>query len=345
MRPNTFKAAVLSIPGEPLEICDMYFPKLASGQVLVKLISSTVCASQLFEIAGKRGKDKFLPHMLGHEGFGIVEELGAEVSRFKQGDEIILTWVQQGGLESAPISFLDINRRVVNAGKVTTFAEYAVVSENRLFHAPKCDPRILPLLGCAALTGVGMVIEVPCKSNRALVIGGGGVGIFTILKLLSDGVENIHVVEKSKERRKKILQISQHIKVYSSLSDNELIAECHEQGVFEEVYEATGDIEALQLSLSLVETPGILIFASHPEVGGRIQLDPHELIKGKRVLGTWGGGCSELSRRETAIEVFTHWQELLKDFVSEPIRLEQINEYLFLESIKPTGRLLIGTNL
>lgn len=323
----------------------MYFPKLARGQVLVKLISSTVCASQLFEIAGKRGKDKFLPHMLGHEGVGIVEEIGQEVSRFKQGDEVILTWVEQEGLESAPISYLDITGRVVNAGKVSTFAEYSVVSENRLFHAPKCDPTILPLLGCAALTGVGMVIEVPCRSDRALVIGGGGVGIFTILKLLSDGVENIHVVERSKERRKKIVQISQYIKVYSSLSDNALIAECHELGPFKEVYEATGDIEALQHSLSYVEAPGILIFASHPEAGGRIQLDPHELIRGKKILGTWGGGSSELSRRDTAIEVFTHWQESLKDFVSEPVKLEQINEYLFSESTRPIGRILIGINL
>ena len=69
------KAAVLFELGKPLEVITIEVPPLHEGQVLVKLAYSGVCHSQLMEIRGKRGNDKYLPHLLGHEGSGVVLEI------------------------------------------------------------------------------------------------------------------------------------------------------------------------------------------------------------------------------------------------------------------------------
>jgi S-(hydroxymethyl)glutathione dehydrogenase/alcohol dehydrogenase len=78
-------AVVLTRAGFPLEIKRLITPKLLPGQVLVKILFSGVCRSQLMEVQGCRGKDKWLPHMFGHEVFGKVVDIGAGVSKGGQG--------------------------------------------------------------------------------------------------------------------------------------------------------------------------------------------------------------------------------------------------------------------
>ena len=78
-------AAILVETGKPLEIVSLEIPALKPGQVLVKISHSGVCHTQLLECRGHRGVDKFLPHALGHEGSGVVEEIGGGVTKVKAG--------------------------------------------------------------------------------------------------------------------------------------------------------------------------------------------------------------------------------------------------------------------
>ena len=78
-----FKAAVLTNQNQPLEIISLEVPKLCFGQVLVKLICSGICGSQIGEINGIKGKDPWLPHLLGHEGCAEVLECGEGVTTVK----------------------------------------------------------------------------------------------------------------------------------------------------------------------------------------------------------------------------------------------------------------------
>ena len=81
------KAAVLTAIGKPLELMDITLPEaLAVGQVLVKIHYSGICGSQLGEIEGVKGKDDYLPHLLGHEASGVVTETGPGVRSVKSGD-------------------------------------------------------------------------------------------------------------------------------------------------------------------------------------------------------------------------------------------------------------------
>ena len=75
-----FKAVILEKINEPLVVKDVESTNLQVGQVLVKILVSGLCGAQLQEIAGLKGNEKFLPHLMGHEGCGVVEEIGLGVS-------------------------------------------------------------------------------------------------------------------------------------------------------------------------------------------------------------------------------------------------------------------------
>ena len=84
MSELNFRAAVLFKQNSNLKIINIKSKnKLSKGQVLVKIFYSGICGSQLGEISGVKGKDKFLPHLLGHEGTGIVKKVGPGVKYFK----------------------------------------------------------------------------------------------------------------------------------------------------------------------------------------------------------------------------------------------------------------------
>lgn len=101
---KTTQAAVLEICENPLVIREINLPDLLPGQVLVKVLFSGVCRSQLMEVRGNRGTDQWLPHLLGHEGPGEVLAVGKGVTKVKKGDEVILGWVKGPGMDAPGVS-------------------------------------------------------------------------------------------------------------------------------------------------------------------------------------------------------------------------------------------------
>ena len=87
-----FKAAVLTEQKKPLEIWEIKDREVVGYEVAVKLISSCICGAQVNEFLGKKGPDRFLPHFMGHEGYGIVESVGEKVTNVKKDDFVILHW-------------------------------------------------------------------------------------------------------------------------------------------------------------------------------------------------------------------------------------------------------------
>ena len=94
------EAAVLFEINKPLEIVQLAIPKLKRGQVLVEVSYSGACGTQLGEVTGKRGEDRFLPHCLGHEGVGTVLELGQDVKKVSIGDKVVLSWIKGSGIDA-----------------------------------------------------------------------------------------------------------------------------------------------------------------------------------------------------------------------------------------------------
>ena len=173
------KAAVLYEINKPLVVEELKVPKPDFGQVLVKIQASGICHKQIEEIQGHRGHDSFLPHTLGHEGAGIVEDVGPGVTKVKPGDYVALSWIKGSGIQSNTPTYSKGNKKI-NAGWITTFQEYTLASENRVTKiSSDIKPDVASLLGCAVSTGFGSVVnhaKIEVGSTVA-VFGIGGVGL------------------------------------------------------------------------------------------------------------------------------------------------------------------------
>jgi S-(hydroxymethyl)glutathione dehydrogenase/alcohol dehydrogenase len=180
MRVKTAKAAILAQSRKPLIVDEIMFPDaLDVGQVLVRVLYTTICGAQINEIDAAKGPDKFLPHLLGHEASGSVIEIGPGVTNVKAGDTVVLHWRPSQGIQCQPPAYKWRGEKL-NAGWVTTFNEHAVVSENRLtVISHDYDLKVAPLLGCAVITAAGVINnDASVKIGESVVVFGvGGVGL------------------------------------------------------------------------------------------------------------------------------------------------------------------------
>ena len=106
MIKKKFFAAILKKNNSKLVIEKIGFnEKLSKGQVLIKLKYSGICGKQIDEIKGVGGKDIYLPHLLGHEGSGVVIAVGPNVFKVKKNDKVILHWIKSNGIQSSTPKF------------------------------------------------------------------------------------------------------------------------------------------------------------------------------------------------------------------------------------------------
>lgn len=176
-------AAILLEQKKPLLIDEVEVPALGYGQVLVEVKASRICGSQLGEIDGVKGPDKYLPHLLGHEAGGVVQEIGPEVTQVKPGDRVVLHWRPGAGIQARPAKY-KLGSQVINAGNITTFQGLTVVSENRVTKIPAhVEFETAALLADTITTGFGAVTRDADLElgESAVVIGVGGIGLGTVL--------------------------------------------------------------------------------------------------------------------------------------------------------------------
>ncbi len=286
-------AAVLTQTNQPLELVSgIQAPALKPGQVLVKNIYAGLCHSQLMEAQGKRGEDKYLPHMLGHEGVGLVEEIGQGVTKVAIGDKVVLGWIKGEGMDAGG-SVYQSPIGAINAGSVTTFSTHSVVSENRLVKCPAyLNDQLAVLLGCALPTGAGIVLNQlqPRAGADVLVFGLGGIGFSALLALNNFKLGNIVAVDLEQDK----LDLAREFGAIDCfLADSEgleQLSTCYPEG-FDFVVEAAGKAATIERAFELTRRGGgKCMFASHPPNGELIKIDPYELICGKQLIGSWGGG-------------------------------------------------------
>src|SRR5579863_10144198 len=183
MQIKQARAAILAQSRQPLVVDEIALPEeLDAGQVLVRVLYTTICGAQINEIDALKGADKFLPHLLGHEASAAVVEIGAGVTTVKPGDTVVLHWRPSRGIQSRTPAY-GWRGGKLNAGWITTFNEYAVISENRLtVIGTDYDLKLAPLLGCAVTTAAGVINnDAKVKIGESVVVFGvGGVGLNVI---------------------------------------------------------------------------------------------------------------------------------------------------------------------
>lgn len=324
-------AAVLEKIGYPLSLKTIEIPKLLDGQVLIKILYSGVCRSQLMEVKGKRGNDPWIPHLLGHEGSGIVIDKGNGVTKVNLNDEVILGWIKGSGLE-APGAVYQCNNKKINSGRVTTFSNYSIVSENRLVKKPTTlsfDTAVL--FGCALPTGAGMVFNEikPKQSHNAIVLGLGGIGLSALMALKSKKLKSIVALDISDEK----LRLAKQLGATDVLNVGDVDFSKKIQYLINDgadfCIESAGTVSSIELGFSLIKKHGgKLLFASHPPEGDLIKLPPYDLISGKKIAGSWGGSTYPDSDIPIIYSAFARSGSNLEALITKRYSLDQINQAL-----------------
>jgi len=327
------KAAVLYETGKPLVVeYGIEIPALQSGQVLVKIAFSGICRSQLMEVRGKRGEDAYLPHLLGHEASGWVIETGAEVTKVKPGDKVVLTWIKGGGIDCKGAKY-KLRDTHLNSGGVTTFSDFTVASENRCVKLEEGIPMDLAaLLGCAVPTGAGIVFNTlrPDKDASIAVFGAGGIGLSSILGAKVHECSRIIAVDIENEKLELAREFGATDVINCKTEDP--VEKIHHitkgKGVDYSV-EAAGSAQVIESAFKSVKyNGGLCVIAGHPDCKERIKIDPFDLIRGKKIEGSWGGACEPDRDISMYVDYYKNGKLPLEKMISRVYQLEEINHAL-----------------
>lgn len=284
-------AAILVEQNKPLEIHEVDISSLKYGQVLVEVICTRICGSQIGEIDGVKGPDKYLPHLLGHEGGGVVREIGPSVEHVCPGDHVVLHWRHGAGIDAGPSEYR-LGQKTVNAGPITTFQQYTVVSENRLTPIPKdVDFETASLLADTLTTGFGVVVRDARLEigESAVVIGVGGIGLGTVLGAHLAGVHPIIAVDLFDHKLEKAKEFGATHTINSSNKDfpEEVmkILGCGADAIFD----GTGSPDVLKKAWKVLSPQGRLVLVGVMAHELRFSFNTLPLHYGKRIVGSEGG--------------------------------------------------------
>lgn len=327
--PKYMKAAILVEQNKPLVIDQIELQQtLEAGQVLVKIHYSGICGSQLGEIDGTKGEDKYLPHLLGHEASGTVQSVGPGVRFVNPGDHVVLHWRKSQGIDSVPPRYTWRGKQL-NAGLITTFNEYAIVSENRVTRiADSIDMEIAALYGCAVTTGFG-VAENNAKirfGESVIVFGAGGVGLNIVQSANLLSAYPIIAVDMYDGRLNLANTLGATHTINSRTDDVKTkirdILGNHGVDVF---IDNTGQPAIIEMGYELAKPQGRVVLVGVPRKGENINIYSLPLHFGKSISGSYGGESiphEDIPRYQKLLDVGLIQ---LKPLITDHFKLEEIN--------------------
>ena len=344
--PKTMKAAILVEQRQPLVIDEIELPKkLDFGQVLVKIHYSGICGSQLGEIDGAKGEDKFLPHLLGHEASGTVIETGLGVKYVKQGDTVVLHWRKGLGIEAEPPNYRWRGKKL-NAGWVTTFNEYAIVAENRVTSIPvDSNLEVAALFGCAVTTGFG-VVENNAKmriGESVVVFGAGGVGLNIVQASALVSAYPIIAIDLYDNKLELAKQMGATHVINSSHGDpRRAILEIVGKAGVDAFIDNTGQPEIIEMGYQITKPQGRVVLVGVPSKDNNINIYTLPLHFGKVLSGSHGGEAIPQTDILRYQNLYREGRIKLQELITDHYSLDQINEAISsMRSGEIAGRCLI----
>ncbi len=331
------KAAILAKSCAPLIMDEIKLPdSLDYGQVLVKILYTGICGSQIGEIDAKKGVDNYLPHLLGHEACAIVVECGPNVKQVTEGDLVVLHWRKGLGIEANPPSYMWQGKKL-NAGWITTFSEYSIISENRMtkvnkeyLHTPML--RYLPLMGCAVTTGLG-VVSNDAKvriGESVLIYGAGGVGLNIIQGAQLAGAYPIVAVDVFDNRLELAGQMGATHCINGSQEDakekaKQIIYDCGQQKGFDITIDNTGNTDVINTCYTLCHDKGRVVCVGVPKAEDNISIYSLPLHFGKSITGSHGGETVPHEDIPRYLRLVENGKLELGKLITEEYNLEDIN--------------------
>jgi len=355
-----FKAAVLHEMGaprpyaksQPVRIEEVEVDPPQEGEVLVRVTAAGLCHSDLSILEGVRPRP--LPMVIGHEGAGIVEEVGPGVDDLKPGDHVVFVFMPSCGvceacMEGRPAICdnglkANVAGEMLGGGKrlklngeyiyhqvgVSCFAEYSVASRKSLV---KVDPDLpldeAALFSCAVITGVGNVVNAAkVRTGSSVgVVGLGGTGLAAVLGARAAGAA--HVIGLDPLPYKRELGTKLGCDAIFDANDKDVVEKVRQAtgGGVNYAIECVGKVEAMELAYAVTKRGGTTVSSglSHPDHKIQIQ-HVNMVVEERTMIGAYLGSCVPARDIPHYIELFKTGRLPVDALISKTIRLEDINE-------------------
>ena len=347
------QAAIAIQPGKPLEVDEIDLEGPKAGEVLVQLVATGVCHTDAYTLSGADPEGLF-PAVLGHEGAGIVEAVGAGVTSVRPGDHVIPLYTpecrsckfclsgktnlcsrlrEKQGQGLMP----DGTSRLSYKGKplyhymgTSTFAEKTVLPEIALAKIRNDAPlEKICLFGCAVTTGIGAALNTAKvePGSTVAVFGLGGVGLSVVQGAAIAGADQIIAVDTNPKKYELALQFgaTDTLNPANVHDVAEAIIELTDGGA-DYSFECIGNIEVMGQALQCVHKGwGQSIIIGVAGAGQEIHARPFLLVTGRSWRGTAFGGVKGRSELPQYVDRYMNGRIRLDEYVSEERPLEEIN--------------------
>lgn len=343
------KAAVLNKLNEYLSVEELYLPdRLDYGQVLVRVFVSGICGAQIREICGAKGSDPYLPHLLGHEGSGMVVDVGPGVKTVKVGDHVVMHWRKGVGIDA---SFPRYNRSnvtigTVGGGAITTFNEMAVVSENRLTAINKAVPfDVAALMGCAVTTALGLINnEAQLKIGQSIAVAGcGGVGLNIIQGATMVSAHPIIAIDLIEAK----LVMASSFGATATINTGEMnltegVAEVVGKRGVDVFVDCTGDVGTINKGFSVTAPGGRMILVGQPDCHQDLVISAvHKHYCGKVMMDSQGGMTDPTLDIPRYIDLYLKGKLKFDGLITGRFALDDVNEAIEYARSGLAGRVVL----
>lgn len=346
------KAAVLHATGmdypyrssTPITITELNTPKPGPGEILVRMEAAGVCHSDLSVVTGSIPKKT--PLALGHEGAGIVVELGPDVNDFSLGQRVVLTFMPRcgecrecatdgripcrmgaeanraGTLLSGEVRLRNGSEPIYHHVGVSAFAEHVVV-DHRSVVAVDDDvpPEVAALLGCAVLTGGGALLNSakPQPDDSVMVVGLGGVGLASVLTAVALGCRHIIAVDVHQSK----LEVARTLGATHTYTPDDVAAGQITANI---VIEAAGSARALETAVMGAGLGGEIVTVGLPDSAARASI-PHArlVMNGQRLTGSYLGSAVPQRDIPKYVSLWRAGKLPIEKLISRRITLDELN--------------------
>lgn len=349
------RAAVAFAPGEALQIVEVDVAPPKAGEVLVKITHTGVCHTDAFTLSGDDPEGVF-PVILGHEGAGIVVEVGEGVTSVKPGDHVIPLYTAECGkclfCRSGKTNLCTAVRATQGKGLMpdgttrfsyqgkpiyhymgcSTFSEYTVVAEVSLAKInPEARHDQVCLLGCGVTTGIGAVHNTAKvqAGDTVAVFGLGGIGLAVVQGARQAGAGRIIAVDTNPAK----FALARHFGATECINPNDyqepiqqVIIGLTEWGV-DHSFECIGNVEVMRAALECAHRGwGQSIIIGVAGAGQEIATRPFQLVTGRVWKGSAFGGVKGRSQLPQMVEEAMQGKIDLTPFITHTLPLTDINQ-------------------
>jgi S-(hydroxymethyl)glutathione dehydrogenase/alcohol dehydrogenase len=349
------KAAVASRADAPLEITEVDLEGPKAGEVLVEIKATGVCHTDAFTLSGKDPEGLF-PAILGHEGAGVVVEIGAGVSTLAPGDHVIPLYIPECRNCEACLSgktnlcvairetqgkglMPDGTSRFSRSGKMihhymgtSTFANYTVVPEIALAKVRADAPfDKICYIGCGVTTGIGAVINTAkvAPGDRVAVFGIGGIGLNVIQGARLAGARMIVAIDLNPAREAIARKFGATDFVNPAEVKGELVPYLVDltHGGADYAFECVGNVKLMRQALECCHRGwGTCVIIGVAGAGEEISTRPFQLVTGRTWKGTAFGGARGRRDVPKIVDWYMEGRINIDDLITHKMPLERIND-------------------